>query len=433
MDDLEIINKLSNKKNIIPKYLDDDILEYAKSRYLDSDDIYESIYRIRNGIEIRPVCKTCGGKVKFSNGFNTYCCRACVHKDPEINDRKIKKYKNTCISKYGVQHVCKLDEVKEKIANTNIIKYGFACSAKNEDVKKKAKLTKLEKYGDENYNNIEKHKDTCLYKYGDENYTNREKYIDTCIKRYGVTNVFADENTKEKIKNTNKTKYGEELYVNSNDYKVKNNKTLLEKYGVTNILNSETVKAKIKNTVLQKYGVENVYQNKDIRKKCVENTRKTLNKKYGVNWISNIPGVSKKISEHGYKTKLKNGTLNTSIIEDKIKNYLIEHNIEFKQQYKSKEYPYSCDFYFPSKDLYVEIQAHWTHGGHPYNKNNIEDINIIEKWKAKNTKYFNNAINTWTVRDVNKRNTATQNNLNYVEIFSNNLDKCIGIIIEKLK
>ena len=127
MDDLEIIDRLSNKKNIIPKYLDDDILEYAKSRYLDSDDIYESIYRIRNGIEIRPVCKTCGGKVKFSNGFNTYCCRACVHKDPEINDRKIKKYKNTCITKYGVEHVCKLDEVKEKIANTNIIKYGFAC------------------------------------------------------------------------------------------------------------------------------------------------------------------------------------------------------------------------------------------------------------------------------------------------------------------
>ena len=165
----------------------------------------------------------------------------------------------------------------------------------------------------------------------------------------------------------------------------------------------------------------------------MQHTRKILNEKYGVNWISNIPGVSKKIFEHGYETKLKNGTLNTSIIEDKIKNYLIEHNIEFKQQYKSKEYPYSCDFYFPAKDLYVEIQAHWTHGGHPYNENNIEDINVIEKWKAKNTKYFNNAINTWTVRDVNKRNTAIQNNLNYIEIFSNNLDKCIDIIIEKLK
>ena len=64
-------------------------------------------------------------------------------------------------------------------------------------------MTKLEKYGDENYNNIEKHKNTCLHKYGDENYTNREKCIDTCIKRYGVTNVFADENVKEKIKMLN--------------------------------------------------------------------------------------------------------------------------------------------------------------------------------------------------------------------------------------
>lgn len=47
MDDLEVIERLSNKKNIIPKYLDDDILEYAKLRYLDSDDIYESIYNIK--------------------------------------------------------------------------------------------------------------------------------------------------------------------------------------------------------------------------------------------------------------------------------------------------------------------------------------------------------------------------------------------------
>ena len=41
--------------------------------------------------------------------------------------------------------------------------------------------------------------------------------------------------------------------------------------------------------------------------------------------------------------------------------------------------------------------------------------------KSKNTKYYNVAIEVWTKRDVNKRNIAKQNNLNYLEIFSNNI------------
>ena len=45
--------------------------------------------------------------------------------------------------------------------------------------------------------------------------------------------------------------------------------------------------------------------------------------------------------------------------------------------------------------------------------------------KSKNTQYHNNAINTWTIRDVKKRNIAKQNNLNYLEIFSIKLNECI--------
>ena len=41
--------------------------------------------------------------------------------------------------------------------------------------------------------------------------------------------------------------------------------------------------------------------------------------------------------------------------------------------------------------------------------------------KSKNTKYYNVAIEVWTKRDINKRNIAKQNNLNYLEIFSNNI------------
>jgi hypothetical protein len=41
--------------------------------------------------------------------------------------------------------------------------------------------------------------------------------------------------------------------------------------------------------------------------------------------------------------------------------------------------------------------------------------------KSKNTKYYNVAIEVWTKRDVVKRSIAKENNLNYLEIFSNNI------------
>ena len=47
-----------------------------------------------------------------------------------------------------------------------------------------------------------------------------------------------------------------------------------------------------------------------------------------------------------------------------------------------------------------------------------EDITILNLWKNKNLSYYDNAITTWTIRDVNKRNIAKQNNLNFIEIWN---------------
>lgn len=41
----------------------------------------------------------------------------------------------------------------------------------------------------------------------------------------------------------------------------------------------------------------------------------------------------------------------------------------------------------------------------------------IWKEKAKTSKYYENAIYTWTIRDVNKYNCAKQNNLNYMVLW----------------
>ena len=48
------------------------------------------------------------------------------------------------------------------------------------------------------------------------------------------------------------------------------------------------------------------------------------------------------------------------------------------------------------------------------------DNDLVKIWKSKNTKYYDNAIQCWTIRDVNKRNIAKKNNLNYIEFWNLN-------------
>lgn len=100
----------------------------------------------------------------------------------------VSKRRETCISKYGVDSVSKVDSIKEKI------------SIKNKLVKdranKKRKETKKLRYGDENYSNIEKARLTKAVRYNNENYNNRDKYKETMLSRYEVDNGFKLEKTK---------------------------------------------------------------------------------------------------------------------------------------------------------------------------------------------------------------------------------------------
>ena len=53
--------------------------------------------------------------------------------------------------------------------------------------------------------------------------------------------------------------------------------------------------------------------------------------------------------------------------------------------------------------------------------------------KSKNSGYYQNAINVWILSDVKKRNIAKENNLNYLEIFSININECINALNEYIE
>lgn len=146
-----------------------------------------------------------------------------------------------------------------------------------------------------------------------------------------------------------------------------------------------------------------------------------MQKNYGVEYSMQSDEIKskynfKEINAKGCETKRKNGTFNTSKPEEDAYRYLCQkfEQDDIVRQYISEPYPFNCDFYIKSLNLYIEYNFSWTHGGHWYDPMNENDQCILKKWQDKGTKFYQNAINTWTIRDVKKHQTAIDNKLNYL-------------------
>ena len=120
-------------------------------------------------------------------------------------------------------------------------------------------------------------------------------------------------------------------------------------------------------------------------------------------------------------TKLQNHTFNTSSPEELYYQSLVQiyGEEDVCRQYRDERYPFSCDFYIKSLDLFIELNLHWTHGGHPYNSDNIEDVRLAEdlKLKGETSEYYRNAYYVWTDLDVRKQSIAKLNGLNYKVVY----------------
>ena len=262
-----------------------------------------------------------------------------------------------------------------------------------------------------NNHNIDKIKQTKLTKYGSSTYNNQDKLKETCLRKYGVTSVLKIPKIHEKgIK-----------AARSNEANNKREQTNLIKYGASNVYAAESVKKKIKQTNLNKYGTEYVTQNPKI----INKIKSTNLKKYGVVCNLNLDKVKKKIGTNEVQTKRANtlrGKPKHSKLEQFFESKLNElgyiKDKDYYCQYKSKEYPFMCDFYLIKSDTYIEINGYWMHNSHAYNCYNKVDKQTLNTWieKAKTSKQYQYAIYIWTKSDPEKRKYGQ--NLNFIELWN---------------
>lgn len=131
--------------------------------------------------------------------------------------------------------------------------------------------------------------------------------------------------------------------------------------------------------------------------------------------------IPRSVVEKTLETKKRRHTLNSSSEEEDMYRKLVEAygKSDVERNYKDIRYPYRCDFYIKSKDLFIELNAHWTHGGRPFDPNDESCRRQLKEWgeKAKQSQFYRNAIYTWTVRDVEKRQKAKESKINYITLY----------------
>ena len=201
---LSVLSTKSGKFITDPKVLNKnkDLIKYLNERY---DDIPEDkfsyaevLYRMKYHVDVRPVCKVCGGPVTYggqTKGFKKHCSNQCITKDKECLEKIARTFKKTSLEKYGVENPYQSEEIKQKIRNKLIERYGVDNPSKSEEIRRKIKNTNLEKYG---Y--------TCAMNSPEI----KEQIKQKNLKNLGVEWPGQSEICREKAKKTLKEKYGYE-------------------------------------------------------------------------------------------------------------------------------------------------------------------------------------------------------------------------------
>lgn len=253
------------------------------------------------------------------------------------------------------------------------------------------------------------------------------------LKKYGVDNVSKLKEVREKVAEGNK-KFQEKLkaegkpsYFATEEGKAAVKKAVREKYGVDNINQLDIHRERMRKNWENKSEEEKEAWAKRCKEaqteESLEKYKRTNLERYNTEFFISLP----EIQEKAYEGRKRNGSFITSIEENEVGRRIKEKFPDLRTQYKDERYPFSCDFYIPSLDLFIEYQGYWTHGGEPFNPNNEKHLEIVKHWEERSNeinfkgrfkKAYKNAIETWTHFDVQKRKIAQENKLNWKEFFN---------------
>ena len=336
---------------------------------------------------------------------------------------------------------CWTKESRKKAAETCMKHFGAKTWAESEEGIARAKAVRASEEVRKKMSECAKspearahYKETSMAHCGVEHWTQSEQgrqrlheMFSTDEERLARSERMLSPEVRAKIEATSMARYGVPYYWQSEQGRVR----------LKELLNSEEVIEKTKQTNLLRYGCETWQGSEEGRAKMASEdvrnrTEQTNYERYGAKTWSNTDAgkqiMSEKISSDEIqrkmiKTKRCNGTISDSQPERDAYALLAEKfgEDDVVAQYRCDRYPFKCDFYIKSLDLFIELNAYWMHGGHWFDADNPDDLERLQFWLSSPKPSYERAVYVWTVNDLEKRDMAKKCNLNYIVFWDNDL------------
>lgn len=208
----------------------------------------------------------------------------------------------------------------------------------------------------------------------------------------------------DKLKETQTEKYGG-VGLAGKDTAKKAIKTNTLRYGVSNPMQSDEIKQTLLNNNKAKFGGVSPFNSADVRAKAIESRDKKIHSQ--MNEFRKNGSVSDLDCFESEAEKIVFGKLVSRFGKNDVFYQYGIHPAD-------KRYPFNCDFYIKSLDLFIELNGHYSHHTHWFDANNPDDIlrkkHLLDSGKKRSI----NAVKVWCDADVNKRACAKKNALNYL-------------------
>lgn len=199
--------------------------------------------------------------------------------------------------------------------------------------------------------------------------------------------------------------------------------TIQSKYNCDNVMHDVSVKKKVATTNLSKYGSISPFGCSSVQSKSMKSRSNVI--------------------QNAILAYKKTGVIDRSIFKQSTAEYTVFLKLVSKfgvddvvYQYGfhpyDARYPFACDFYIKSLDLFIELNGYYGHGGHWYDCNNHDDVLRATHWlnsgKSRNLKSYR----IWTEDDVDRRHIASQNKLKYLVFWDGSSKRVDGKLVPNL-
>jgi hypothetical protein len=321
------------------------------------------------------------GKQKHFHSKKFRCLRSCPYTRVET--------KNTCIERYGKEHISQVSKFKKQKIKTCIEHFGVRNPSQSAEIQNKKQETSIKNWGTvhpsqstEVQNRI---KDTLLKRYNVEHALQHKPFLNksmaTSLSLYNVLHYSQLNISKEQQKASCQINYNRDFYsqkhISLESLDILNNR---EKFAKLLSINSRS-------SLARKLGVS-------------DSQISRTHKKFGLKILSRI----------------------SSSFENEISIWLTKNNIEFKPNNRTAIKPFELDFYFPKYEFAIEFNGDYWHMNPKYYI--AEDYN-------KNLKLF--ASDIWK-KDQQKLQLCKDKNINLITIWESdwneNKDFIKGSVLE---